>query len=361
MGNVCTNNDKKQEAVEKVAMEPEKEAPRQKKGDGKAQGEPKLLISVVGARGLRESDWMPGSGKPDCYCEVKTGNLLLHTTRVIDNACEPLWAEECKVSDLADGSPLEFHVHDKDAVGSDFLGSATLSAKEYMREGFNGEIKLDKSGASQAYIRLKVKLAGKDLPTGPTPEITVSAEKPSKETSFGLDLDTQDGVTLHVLEVKGGPFQDYNSNAPADLQVKPGDVIVNVNGSTGSTEKMLTEFRNELKVECVIKRSVMTSIVFDRGDASTPLGLEFPEKLLGELLVVRSIRGGAAEAYNATAKDVDKLYPGDRIVSAGSVTGKAGSLKDKLDSQDGKIQLQILRAASQSHFGGGGLLHWFFG
>jgi len=371
MGNICKGEEKPAEVIEvttakenqdqkETAQEPEPQP---------QEAEPKLLITIVGAQGLRNSDWMPGTGgKPDCFCELKSGGELLHTTAVLTDVLEPVWREECVVAEIADGAALEFGVYDKDFVGSDFLGKAVLEAKDYAAEGFNGELKLADPKAPQAYIRVKVKVAGKELPPGPPPEFTVTAEKPTKDGSYGLALDYQDGKTLHVYGVKEGVFSAYNASVKPSMQVKVDDYIVSVNGEADVSANMLQQFRDQQKVECVVRRSIKTTILFARGDAGSPLGLEFPEKPQDSYLVVKAIAAeGAAAASNANAKEQDKLLAGDRIAAVGGKKGNSAEMKALLEKASGKVQLNIVRQAivPKSDEGGGdglqGLVHWLFG
>jgi len=348
MGNLCTSEDKNKTCIEKVS--------RQGCGDGP---EPQLSVTVVGARGLRGSDWLPGTGKPDCYCEVRRGGATLHTTGTISNTCQPVWFESCEVAEL--GAPLEFWIYDKDLVGSDFLGKAVLESEDYA-EGFNGELKLADARVDEACLKVKVKVVGKDLPPGPPSQYALTVERPSKDVSFGLDLDMQSEGALYVLSVKAGPFADYNSTTTPEFQVKVSDVIVSVNGKTCSNALMLDQFKTETKVECTVRRTVMTAVIFDRGEASEPLGLEIPEKPQGEFMVIKGIIGGAAEKHNSAAEEQERLYPDDRIVSVGTFQGPALRLLEHLEKGSGPVMLSVLRVAAPADQGGlGRVLHWLFG
>jgi len=365
MGALCAKDGKNAEQIEEVPTE--KLAPGEPEEGTPEVGEPRLVISIVGAQGVRNSDWMPGTGgKPDCYCEVTAGGQTLHTTAVLTDVLEPVWQEECKVASIAEGAALEFSVYDKDFVGSDFLGKAVLEAKDYAEAGFNGFLKLADAKAPEAYIRVKVKVAGKDLPPGPPPQFTVTVEKPTKDASFGLALDTKDGQTLQVLELKEGPFSTYNASVSPSLQVKKGDIFVSANGMAGKTDDMLKQFVEEMKVECVVVRPISITILFDRGAAGSALGLEYPDKAGGEVLVVKSIEaGGAVEASNAAAKEQDKLLPCDRITAVNGQKGAAEKLQKLLEETSGKIQLTVSRRAiapksDEGEDGLKGLVHWLF-
>jgi len=327
------------------------------------QKDPELVITVVGARGVRSSEWLPGTGKPDCYCEVRGGAEKLYTTKAIGDVLEPVWLETFEVAEIADDSALEFSVYDKlndrDPVGSSFLGVARLEAKDYARAGFNGELKLADAGVEEAYIRVKVKVAHEELPMGLPAEFTITVERASKEESFGIRFDTRDQITCQVLEVTPGLlFSNYNESAPPEEQVKVHDFITSVNGISGSNPKMIEQFRASLKVECTVQRSVCTSVIYDRGDASEALGLEFCKYPTADVLVITGVDG----KRNRSAGEHERLCPGDRIVSLRSLQCRPAELEDQLRAQSGKVQLVVMRPAA-AHAEGGleRPVHWLLG
>lgn len=319
-----------------------------------------MSVCIVGASGLRGSDWLPSTGKPDCYCELKSGDAT-YTTPIISNTCEPVWSENFEIAMPSDGTPLEFSVYVKDTVSSDFLGRAVLESKDYA-EGFNGSLALADAGADQAAIlKVQVQVPGQGLPPGAPSEFTTSIEKFEQSASFGLDLDTLSNDMLFVLDIQPGPVMDYNATAKPEYQFKIGDAIVGVNGKAGSIRALLSEFRNEMKVECRVHRTVAVTVIFNRGEASEPLGLEFPEKVLGDILVVKGIAGGAAAKHNDFAEEHEKLHAGDRIVSVGKMTAvQATELQDQLQSSSGPVRLRIARVAAPPAEGGR-LAHWLYG
>jgi len=346
MGNVCCNAKENAGAVPVETTDA-------------TSSEPALVVTVVGARGLRNSDWLPGSGKPDCYCGVASAGKDLYTTRVIEDVLEPVWAEEFEVAEFADGAPLEFFVYDKDYVSTDFLGKAVLEAKDYAAVGFNGELKLADAGVDEAYIKVKVKVAGEELPQGPMAEFTATMERASKEDSFGIRFDVRDGINCQVLEMlSGAAVSAYNKSAPPGERVEVHDFISGVNGVSGSSQKIAEEFKASLKVECAVKRHVYMRVVYDRGEASEPTGLQFSTYPTADFLIIT----GADGKHNERAGEHEKLCPGDRIVSIGGVQCKPAELQAKLEEQSGKVQLVVMRpAAAHSEGGMERAVHWLFG
>jgi len=355
MGNVCASNtaNDKTEVVDSVpAVE-----------DAPKENQQEVVVTIVGARGLRDSDWLPGAGKPDCYVEVRSADKLLHTTEVINNTCEPVWAEEKPLTELEAGASLEFTVWDKDTIGSDLLGKAVLNPEDYAGVGFNGELQLKDAKVPQAYLRVKVKMPGMDLPPGPAAEYTVTVEKQGKE-SWGLKMDKQDPKKLNIIEFKDGPFSKFNENAKPAEQVKVNDFLVSVNSAKDSAA-MLAEFGTASKVECKFKRGMPISVVFDRGDASTPLGLETPEKpgSMVSIVVTGVAAGGALAKYNEAAKEGERISAGDRILAVGATRGKAVEVKKAIEGAKGQVLLTLLKpAVSRSDDGDEYTFgHWLFG
>uniref|UniRef100_A0A7S4T3H0 PDZ domain-containing protein n=1 Tax=Alexandrium monilatum TaxID=311494 RepID=A0A7S4T3H0_9DINO len=335
--------------------------------DGRAGGTPldveqtdaPFVISIMGARGLRSSSWLPRSDKVECYCEVKSSEKLLYSTRAIEDPCEPVWNEDVKVASMEEEAALEFSVYDMGAKGVTLLGTGVIKAKDYLQVGFNGLVRLkDAKSGPEAFIRVKVKVTGSALPPGPPAEFNVSAVRASEEESFGLRFDGRDDYNCQVLELVAGAFADYNAGVLPHKQVKKFDFIMSVNGITGASHKMREEFDSKREVNCRVSRSVTTSIIYDRGAASEPLGLEFADLPTSDFLIITAVDEAK---HNAKAKDHEKLCVGDRIIAIGSVKCKPNQLQDKFKEQSGKVQLLIMRpAAAQDKDGVERMVHWLF-
>jgi len=108
-----------------------------------------LLITIIGARGLRDADWIPGMGtsEPYCVCEIPG---KLHTriqTQVISNTTEPQWQFNAEIPDYTAGDELVFAVFDQDTgKEDDFLGQALLPSVQLLAGGFQGELELNDAG-----------------------------------------------------------------------------------------------------------------------------------------------------------------------------------------------------------------------
>jgi len=316
-------------------------------------GAPELSVSVVGARGLRPSDWLPRVSEPACYCEVKANGEVLFTTAKSENengGCEPVWAAAFDVL-LARVGSLEFAVYGEDPFGSDFLGKARLETQDYGTDGFNGELKLEDGKADEACIRVKVKLAGKGLPPGPAAGFRARIERPSADTPWAIGFDTRDEVQLRVMGIVEGAVSEYNSGAKPQRQVNVGDHLLEVNGVTGSADSMLAEFATKCSVDCVISRSATCTFLVDFGEASTPKGIDLITSAGGfDFWVIRSIADDG--------KGKGQLQPGDRVIALGPATNLAADLPQQVREASGKVLVTVSRSVAGNSKGSPP--HWAF-
>mmetsp|Transcript_70949 Transcript_70949/g.224115 ORF Transcript_70949/g.224115 Transcript_70949/m.224115 type:complete len:375 (-) Transcript_70949:91-1215(-) len=316
-------------------------------------GAPEFSISIVGARGLRPSDWLPRVSEPACYCEVKANGEVLFTTAKSENengGCEPVWAAAFDVL-LARVGSLEFAVYGEDPFGSDFLGKARLETQDYGTDGFNGELKLEDGKADEACIRVKVKLAGKGLPPGPAAGFRARIERPSADTPWAIGFDTRDEVQLRVMGIVEGAVSEYNSGAKPQRQVNVGDHLLEVNGVTGSADSMLAEFATKCSVDCVISRSATCTFLVDFGEASTPKGIDLITSAGGfDFWVIRSIADDG--------KGKGQLQPGDRVIALGPATNLAADLPQQVREASGKVLVTVSRSVAGNSKGSPP--HWAF-
>merc|ERR1719410_2815743 len=121
---------------------------------------PPLKLTVVSARGLRDADWLPGSGKSDpyCVCEIagKPREAKL-TTKVINDNLDPVWEHHGELPGYRPGDTLVFRVYDKDVAKSDSLGLLHLESAKFYPQGFEGELPLADAGKGiKAYLKLRI-------------------------------------------------------------------------------------------------------------------------------------------------------------------------------------------------------------
>lgn len=305
--------------------------------------EPKMTVTVVGARGIRNSDWLPGLGKPDCYCVVKRAGKMVHKTQTITDSLTPQWAEEFDIHEYNDGEELEFNVWDSDLIGEDYLGKVVLKPEQFMENGLIGDYEMEEAGKNiRAYLAIKIKLPDKVYPSAQQAELEVTIEK-GAANEYGIKLDDQDKVNLYVCEIFEGVVQKHNDSVKANLQVMQSDFIVSVNGVEGNAEEMLKQFK-EAKVTFKLRRAMDLVAILDKKEETSQLGVIIPKPARANALVILNIEDGIVKAYNDTCtKEPEKILLGDRIVSIKGEVGPAEQLRSKLLGMTGKFQVGIQR------------------
>lgn len=142
---------------------------------------PRLMVTMLSARGLRDADWIPGTGKSDpfCCCEIPGKPMSKFQTTTVDDCLDPVWNRTDEVWGWEEGDPLDFTVWDQN-IGRrpNFLGRARLENRQYCPiEGFEGELKLEEAGwRNKAYLRILVKVVreGGDRGHSLAPSVTAS-------------------------------------------------------------------------------------------------------------------------------------------------------------------------------------------
>jgi len=305
---------------------------------------PKFTVTIVSARGIRNSDWLPGPGKPDCYCVATRGSTEVYRTKVIQNSLTPLWAEEFDVFEFNDGEELEFKVWDSDLTGADYLGKVVLVKEQFMVDGVNGDFLMEETGVNiRAYLDLKIKMQGRDYPPAPSTELEVTVEK-GKGDNYGMRINEQSKVDLQVHQIEQGAVQRYNESVKADMQIRKSDFIVAVNGVTDSCEEMMRQF-SKSKVTLRLRRALTYVVILDREDHTQKLGVVVPLPPKNDVIPILDIQEGLIKSYNdkCTAES-DKIQFLDRITSVKGEAGSAESLHAKLDAMTGKFQIGMQRA-----------------
>lgn len=348
MGNSCAgSNSETKVPIEKDTPPEEETAPPEPSG-------PQFTIKIMGARGLRNADWLPGMGTSDCFCNVKIAgkddDSSLFQTKTINDTLTPVWQEEAQIFELAENEDLEFSIWDEDAAKApDFLGKAVLKYSDFADKGFNGDLKLEEAGKSaRAFLRLKVKCGQNDYPAGPPSEFLIAFDKDPTMKTLGLDVDESDGRYLYVMGVKAGPFQAYNDGAETSVQLKPGDFIVRVNdkegGTEGSAKDMIAELKSSTSYEMLVRRPDEICIAIDKKTKSTPLGLEFPKKPFGNALLIKKVNDGPIKKWNDNVEAAQQVQELDRFVVVQGFQCKAVDLQKKLNKAT-NFQAVVVRPA----------------
>lgn len=118
-----------------------------------------LHVTLEGARGLRDADWLPGGGKSDPYAvvEIQGKRHSRFQTGVINDTLDPVWNVEGDVPGYEPGDNVVVSIFDKDPTkGDDLLGTVTLTTEQFAA-GLVGEVKLDNAGKGvDAYVTLAI-------------------------------------------------------------------------------------------------------------------------------------------------------------------------------------------------------------
>jgi hypothetical protein len=364
MGNVCSGEgeNKQVEVVDARSTTPAEEAPAEPKLQEKPlpvieEGPCKTLtIRVMCCRGLRNADWswLPGKDVSDAYVLAKVGDKEILRTKTIPNTLEPYFDEEFEYSSPDLPAEIKFEVWDKDLVKpDDLLGCAVLKKDSFTDKGFNGEIELaDADKCNKAYLKVMLKKAGNDYPTGPQSEFKITLKK-DKLKSAGFDVDTADKERLFIVSDSfKGPAKEHNEKADPVEQIKKMQFITAVNGICGDSKLMEKELKAKEEVTLTIRRPMVFTIAVEKkgqfgmvmGDCPTS---SYVNKLVedkGETCI---------KTWNENHKD-KQVQVGDRIIVVNGKMGKGKELTAML-KKDGPKQVVICRPSPDNSF-----LHWDF-
>lgn len=83
---------------------------------------------------------------------------------------------------------------------------------------------------------------------------TVELQKTPAMGKVGLEADHSDGETLKITLVKEGMIRAHNQTADRSKQVNPGDRILEVNGFTGDSKRMLQAIGRDQSLRFMIRR-----------------------------------------------------------------------------------------------------------
>jgi len=308
-----------------------------------ALGGPKFTIMIVGARGIRNTDWMPGLSKPHCHCEAKRGDKVLFTTKSIKDSMVPRWVEEFDVWELEQDEQLEFKVWDTDVVGAECLGKVIVAPDTFMEHGCNQDFPMEAGQNTRAFLGLKIKVQGQEqYSEGPPPKFQVVLEKGEAATEYGLEIDTQDQKHFQICKVDEVAFKRYNESVDPSVQVIKSDFIISVNGATGAPD-MMKQFQKP-KVTLWLVRALDAALLLENKDKKKH-GLKFPRVMTkNDVLVVMEIGDGYIKEHNDKCEqESQKILVYDRIVSVKGQVGNHDTLKGLLEKAIGKFQLGIQR------------------
>jgi hypothetical protein len=251
-----------------------------------------------------------------------------------------MWCEEAVLTDYKEKQTLQFKIWDKHLVGK-----VELQAGHFNKEGFNGELPLEGAGDGiRAYLRFKIKPPNMPYPPAVSPKLDVEIQRKSKEESWGLALDFQDGNNLYISEITEGPFKKYNDGQEdQDLQVMVTDFIQAVNGKTTN---MVGELKDSEKATVTIMRAVDVTMIVEKGEGSLMSDFERKDVSSGGLVIKTIGETGMFKAYNdQTADPVLRFHVKDRIVRINGKAGNSMELYRMIEHAQGKFQVSVVRCA----------------
>lgn len=122
---------------------------------------PKVKVTVVGARNLRNAD-MIGKSDPYCICEVQGKPSVQIVTPSVTDTLNPEWLHEAELVGYQIEDALIFTVKDKDPLKpDDFLGKVSVPFEAFTDSVFEGELQLTETqGELESFLKLKIELGG---------------------------------------------------------------------------------------------------------------------------------------------------------------------------------------------------------
>jgi len=172
---------------------------------------------------------------------------------------------------------------------------------------------------------------------------SVTLQKP-KETDWGIDI-FDDGEMFEITRIRGEETASaiHNSSAPAEERLRPGDMIISINGVSGDTPRMMSEWRLKPKVTCEIARPKSFVVHINK---TGPLGIDVihAHREIGCSLAVDRILEGPFTKWNDEHPDqqVERL---DRIIAVDGIQGTPDELKQALKNRQGMITLTFSKIA----------------
>lgn len=173
---------------------------------------------------------------------------------------------------------------------------------------------------------------------------TVELVRKSENSPWGMAVDLAGARAIHVCSVSHGdtPMGLYNSKAPPDKRVHPGDYVVAVNGksaakdgSAGDSEELSAAMRTSLKVELLVERPHVYRSTVNKGTDAIGLDLSYNSRGIG--LVVVGVLDGAVK------KQAPEIIPGDRIMSVNDMKGQASQLLNAMRNMSDQVDLILSR------------------
>mmetsp|Transcript_29600 Transcript_29600/g.92446 ORF Transcript_29600/g.92446 Transcript_29600/m.92446 type:complete len:380 (+) Transcript_29600:114-1253(+) len=333
-----------------------------------------VCVTVLSARGLRDSHWYPNEKcLLACTATVTGKDSVVHRTKQMKDLPNPTWREEFIIKDYNEGDNLEFSILETIGGRRDLLARTVVESSRFDPKGFCGELRLDLADEDAvAFLKVKVKLMDDEYPMEPPQDFPVVFTN-AKRQPLGIEYDLQDKTCVYVANLKdSGVVSDYNSSAQPEQRLMPGDFIMKVNKVEGEALKMIQEMKNCSRLEMLVRHPMEMIVAIsipeddevvagpDRkkinkctcGGQEAPkknkFGIEFNGGASGvqgmNLIISKVLEGGAVEDWNNCYPE-QEVRAGDRIIAVNGEKGKAEDLKKKIEAVD-RFHATIVRPAA---------------
>mmetsp|Transcript_8895 Transcript_8895/g.31583 ORF Transcript_8895/g.31583 Transcript_8895/m.31583 type:complete len:244 (-) Transcript_8895:44-775(-) len=159
------------------------------------------------------------------------------------------------------------------------------------------------------------KVMGVPPPAGVT--FVVSIHRSPSEP-IGLDIDLIDGVSAVVVDIKEGAVKQWNDMNP-EKALKVHDRIVEVNGSRGDSNSLVTRLKSDTVWMLQVQRPAEFAISINRSDAPS-LGMDLRYAPNGTTLMITQVGEGPMQEWN-THNPHRVVHRHDRIIELNGVRG----------------------------------------
>jgi len=179
----------------------------------------------------------------------------------------------------------------------------------------------------------EAKLKGFTLVEGPS-EFIATVIRGSELNGLAMDVDSADGFTLLVKEVKAGPILEWNRQmVNKGLDIRTHDRVVEVNGVRGDAADLMKVIKSSRKVELLVRRPTAFRLSVAKGSSIDSIGAAV-DATDGKTLLIAGVRqSGLLGEWNKEhwQKPVRK---NDRIIEVNGIRGDAPRLLDLIKSED---------------------------
>lgn len=175
-------------------------------------------------------------------------------------------------------------------------------------------------------------------------DLRVTVSRESVDDPLGLSFDVCDGRTLCVHAIRPGSSaaRAYNASAPEARRLRPGDYVVEVNGTRGTSKAMMKEAEQGAEIHFVLRRPTTFLAELNKKGGSLGLGLNHSVRSMS--IVVEAIQEGGPVVHWNRQHPEQEIRRGDRIIAVNGFKGSSRELLHGL-SESGPLALLIARSS----------------